>query len=93
VRISANAFKGLHATCLAHVQRLCRDGHNVQVVMLLRVEDCVHRYLDDAVNAGDSAARERLERVAEVLVTERCRSFEDCVAWARRLFEVNLCQS
>ena len=56
--------------------------------MLLRSERYAHRYLDDAVNAGDSAARERLERVAEVLVTERCRSFEDCIAWARRLFEV-----
>lgn len=49
---------------------------------------CVRRYLDEAVSAGDSAARERLERVAEVLISERCRSFEDCIAWARRLFEV-----
>jgi len=42
----------------------------------------------EAASAGDSAARERLERVAEVLVGDRCHSFEDCISWARRLFEV-----
>jgi ubiquitin-activating enzyme E1 len=45
------------------------------------------KYLEEAASAGDSAARERLERVAEVLVSDRCHSFEECIAWARRLFE------
>lgn len=38
--------------------------------------------------SSDAAAREQLEKVVEVLVTERCSSFEDCVAWARRKFQV-----
>ena len=35
-----------------------------------------------------AAAREQLEKVVEVLDTERCKTFEDCVAWARRRFQV-----
>ena len=38
--------------------------------------------------ASDSAAREQLEKVVEVLDTERCTSFQDCVAWARHRFQV-----
>lgn len=58
--------------------------------VLFRPADGVCRYLDDATRSGDSAARERLERVAEVLVSDRCRCFADCITWARRLFEVRL---
>lgn len=35
-------------------------------------------------SAGDAQARELLERVVEVLIDERCNSFEDCVLWARK---------
>eukprot|EP00252_Welwitschia_mirabilis_P014821 TRINITY_DN32861_c0_g1_i1.p1 TRINITY_DN32861_c0_g1~~TRINITY_DN32861_c0_g1_i1.p1 ORF type:complete len:1053 (+),score=251.74 TRINITY_DN32861_c0_g1_i1:370-3528(+) len=38
-------------------------------------------------SAGDAQARNLLERVVECLVTERCNTFEDCVAWARKKFE------
>lgn len=38
-------------------------------------------------NAGDAQARDTLERVLECLERERCKSFEDCVAWARLKFE------
>lgn len=44
-----------------------------------------------STQASDAAAREQLEKVVEVLVTERCRTFEDCIAWARKRFQV--CQS
>eukprot|EP00887_Chlorella_sp_A99_P004082 scaffold23.g4082.t1 len=37
--------------------------------------------------SSDAAAREQLEKVVEVLVSERCSSFEECVAWARRKFQ------
>jgi hypothetical protein len=40
------------------------------------------------VQSSDSAAREQLEKVVEVLDTERCISFEDCIAWARHRFQV-----
>lgn len=40
------------------------------------------------VQASDSAAREQLEKVVEVLETERCVTFDDCIAWARRNFQV-----
>lgn len=38
-------------------------------------------------NAGDAQARETLERVLECLERERCKSFEDCITWARLKFE------
>ncbi|KAL2611067.1 hypothetical protein R1flu_022759 [Riccia fluitans] len=38
-------------------------------------------------SAGDAQSRELLERVLEVLVDERCTSFEDCITWARKRFE------
>uniref|UniRef100_A0A0D6QW00 E1 ubiquitin-activating enzyme n=1 Tax=Araucaria cunninghamii TaxID=56994 RepID=A0A0D6QW00_ARACU len=38
-------------------------------------------------SAGDAQARDLLERVVECLISERCVTFEDCVAWARRKFE------
>ncbi len=37
--------------------------------------------------ASDAAAREQLEKVVEVLVTERCTSMEDCIEWARKKFQ------
>ena len=37
--------------------------------------------------ASDAAAREQLERVVEVLVTERCKTLEDCIEWARQKFQ------
>ena len=40
------------------------------------------------VQSSDSAAREQLEKVVEVLDTLRCRTFEDCIAWARHRFQV-----
>ena len=58
--------------------------------VLFRHANGLRRYLDDATKSGDSAARERLERVTEVLVSDRCRSLADCITWARRLFEVRL---
>ncbi len=37
--------------------------------------------------ASDAAAREQLEKVVEVLGTERCTTMEDCIAWARNKFQ------
>ncbi|RLN35388.1 ubiquitin-activating enzyme E1 3 isoform X1 [Panicum miliaceum] len=37
--------------------------------------------------AGDTQARELLERVSECLGKERCITFEDCITWARLRFE------
>ena len=42
-----------------------------------------------AVQASDASAREQLEKVVELLVDGRCHSFEECIAWARRLFQVH----
>lgn len=38
--------------------------------------------------SSDAAAREQMEKVAEVLVTDRCATFEDCIRWARTKFQV-----
>ncbi len=46
------------------------------------------RFLSSATHAGDASARDSLEKVQEALVTERCLTFEDCIAWARRKFQV-----
>ncbi|KAK9812201.1 hypothetical protein WJX73_003893 [Symbiochloris irregularis] len=46
------------------------------------------KYLSAIRSASDAAAREQLEKVVEVLVTEKCRTFEDCIAWARKRFQV-----
>lgn len=45
------------------------------------------KYISDVRNSSDAAAREQLERVVEALVTERCATFEDAIAWARRKFQ------
>ena len=42
-----------------------------------------------APQSSDSAAREQLEKVVEVLDSERCTTFEDCIAWGRRRFQVS----
>ena len=47
------------------------------------------KYLDLVRQASDAASREQLEKVVEVLDTERCATFDDCVAWARSKFEVS----
>ncbi|KAG5567042.1 hypothetical protein RHGRI_002570 [Rhododendron griersonianum] len=38
-------------------------------------------------NAGDAQARDNLERVLECLDRERCKTFQDCITWARLKFE------
>lgn len=45
------------------------------------------KYLATAKAARDSSACERLRRVQQILVTDSCSSFGDCVRWARTLFE------
>ncbi|KAL9246593.1 hypothetical protein vseg_020110 [Gypsophila vaccaria] len=44
-------------------------------------------YASAMSNAGDAQARDTLERVLECLEKERCKTFEDCIAWARMKFE------
>ncbi|KAH7284607.1 hypothetical protein KP509_34G062100 [Ceratopteris richardii] len=44
-------------------------------------------YKASMVLAGDAQARELLEKVVECLVAERCRTFSDCLFWARKKFE------
>lgn len=46
------------------------------------------KYIASVRSASDAAAREQLERVTEVLVSEHCTTFEECIAWARRKFQV-----
>lgn len=46
------------------------------------------KYITTIKQASDAAAREQLERVVEVLFSERCVTFEECIAWARHKFEV-----
>ena len=45
------------------------------------------KYVAAVRSSSDAAAREQLERVVEAVVSERCASFEDAVAWARRKFQ------
>lgn len=44
-------------------------------------------YTSAMKKAGDAQARDTLERVLECLERERCKTFEDCVTWARLKFE------
>ena len=48
------------------------------------------RYIAAVRANSDAAARESLENVVDLLVTKSCKSFDDCVAWARKLFEVRI---
>lgn len=45
------------------------------------------QYCDDAKQAGDSTARESLEKVVDLLVTSKASTYEGCVNWARLLFQ------
>ncbi|KAI3434380.1 hypothetical protein D9Q98_002458 [Chlorella vulgaris] len=45
------------------------------------------KYISSAKSSSDAAAREQLQRVVEVLVAERCTSFEECITWARTKFQ------
>lgn len=45
------------------------------------------KYVDSIRGSSDAAAREQLERVIEVLITDKCASFEDAIEWARRKFQ------
>ncbi|KAK9827310.1 hypothetical protein WJX81_003279 [Elliptochloris bilobata] len=47
------------------------------------------KYIAAIRQASDAAAREQLERVVEVLVTERCSTMEDCIEWARKKFQMH----
>jgi ubiquitin-activating enzyme E1 len=38
-------------------------------------------------DAGDAQARENVEKVAECLLSSRCATYEECIAWARRRFQ------
>lgn len=40
-------------------------------------------YKKAMINAGDAQARDTLEHVLECLDKERCKTFEDCISWAR----------
>ena len=69
----------LSCRCMLGVRELC-----MHALCAFRSEVCVGLNMQ----ASDSAAREQLEKVVEVLATERCVTFEDCIAWARRNFQV-----
>ncbi|CAH9129273.1 unnamed protein product [Cuscuta epithymum] len=44
-------------------------------------------YTSTQTKSGDAQARDNLERVLECLDKERCKTFEDCISWARHRFE------
>ena len=44
-------------------------------------------YAEAARRAGDAAARENLEKVAECLLVSRCETYQECLAWARVRFQ------
>ena len=52
---------------------------------------CARSFTDlaTALQSSDSAAREQLEKVVEILDSERCTTFEECIAWARGRFQVS----
>lgn len=45
------------------------------------------KYLAGVRHSADAAAREQLQKVVEVLVTERCKTFDECLLWARTKFQ------
>lgn len=47
------------------------------------------KYLAGIQQASDAAAREQLENIVDILVNDRCVTFQDCIAWARKKFEVS----
>jgi hypothetical protein len=66
------------------------DGHcsSTRAAVCIWTLACVLMGCLVNVQASDSAAREQLEKVVEVLDTERCVTFDDCIAWARNNFQV-----
>ncbi|KAL3140560.1 E1 ubiquitin-activating protein, variant 3 [Trebouxia sp. C0010 RCD-2024] len=44
-------------------------------------------YLQAVRQSSDAAAREQLEKVFEVLVTDCCKTFQDCIQWACMKFQ------
>ncbi|DBB17709.1 TPA: NEDD8-activating protein uba3 [Trebouxia sp. C0006] len=44
-------------------------------------------YIQAVKQASDAAAREQLEKVFEVLVTDACKTFQDCIQWACLKFQ------
>lgn len=48
------------------------------------------KYVATVRASSDSAARDQLEKVVAALADERCSNFEECVAWARQIFQVFL---
>ena len=47
------------------------------------------KYVDTVKASSDAAARDQLEKVVAVLADERCTTFEECIAWARTIFQVS----
>eukprot|EP01025_Chloroclados_australasicus_P042611 TRINITY_DN4529_c0_g2_i1.p1 TRINITY_DN4529_c0_g2~~TRINITY_DN4529_c0_g2_i1.p1 ORF type:complete len:1048 (-),score=190.46 TRINITY_DN4529_c0_g2_i1:257-3400(-) len=45
------------------------------------------KILEDAKKQGDAQSKDQLEQVIQLLSGEKCNTFEDCVAWARRVFQ------
>ena len=46
------------------------------------------KYLGATQQASDAAAREQLENIVDILIGDRCVTFQDCIVWARKKFEV-----
>ena len=46
-------------------------------------------YVDTVKKSSDAAARDQLEKVVAVLADERCTNFQDCLAWARNVFQAS----
>lgn len=46
------------------------------------------KYVATVRASSDAAARDQLEKVVAVLADERCNTFQDCISWARHIFQV-----
>ena len=68
------------------IARMVVQAQSKQVLPLTVA--CRYRYTANVRANSDAAAREALENVVDLLVTNRCKSFEDCIVWGRKLFEV-----
>jgi ubiquitin-activating enzyme E1 len=63
-----------------------KRGRRVLAEANLYLEDPA-KYAATARSAGDHTARVNLESIVDLLATSRCRSFDECIALARRQFE------
>eukprot|EP01023_Acetabularia_acetabulum_P053882 TRINITY_DN6048_c0_g2_i4.p1 TRINITY_DN6048_c0_g2~~TRINITY_DN6048_c0_g2_i4.p1 ORF type:complete len:421 (-),score=76.88 TRINITY_DN6048_c0_g2_i4:81-1199(-) len=45
------------------------------------------KVLEDAKKQGDAQSKDQLEQVIKLLESSKCNTFEDCVAWAREVFQ------